>query len=112
VRGGRIGGIAFEPLVDPRRHARQHRRVGREQAVHLLLVGGPELRIAVIAVPERRHRLVIGDVARALLEVARQPRPFEHLRHDVRHVLAGDMRAAELSHRVVAVADEHPVEQR
>src|SRR5262249_6413129 len=44
-----------------------------------------------------------------LLEVGAHPRPLEDLREDVRDPLAGDVRAAELGHRVVAVADEDPL---
>ena len=52
------------------------------------------------------HRAVVGDVARGLLEVGGQPAALEQLGHHVRHVLAGDVRAAELGHGVVAVAEE------
>jgi hypothetical protein len=68
------------------------------------------------AVEFRRHvvapapvQLVgVGHVARGLLEVRHQPPPLEDLREDVRDVLAGDVRAAELRDRVVAVLVEDP----
>src|SRR5687767_15999566 len=59
-----------------------------------------------VAVAAARYRRVVGDVARGLLEVGREPRPLEDLREDVRDPLARDVRAAELRHRVVAVAEE------
>ena len=65
--------------------------------------------VAVVAVAAAGHRRVVGDVARRLLEVGAHPRPLEDLREDVRDPLAGDVRAAELRDRVVAVADEDPL---
>ena len=50
--------------------------------------------------------LVVGDVARRLLEVGHQPPPLEQLRQDVRGLLARQVHAAELGDRVVAVLDE------
>ena len=82
-------------------------RVGVEQEVHRRLVLGPELGVAPVAVAEPlRDRRVVGDVARGLLEVGGQPAALEQLRHHVRDPLAGDVRAAELRHRVVPVAEE------
>ena len=49
---------------------------------------------------------VVGDVPGALLEVAHQPTPLEHLGEDVRRLLAGQVHAAELGDRVVAVLEE------
>ena len=63
----------------------------------------------MVAVAPAGHRLVVGDVARGLLEVGAQPRPLEHLGQDVGDPLAGDVRAAELGDGVVAVADEDPL---
>ena len=53
----------------------------------------------------------VRHVAGRLLQVRHQPAALEHLREDVRHALAGDVRAAELRHRVVAVLLEHPAVQ-
>src|SRR5688500_11350122 len=65
--------------------------------------------MAPVAVAAARYRRVVGDVARGLLEVGREPRPLEDLREDVRDPLARDVRAAELRYRVVAVAEEDPL---
>ena len=82
-------------------------RIGVEQEVHRPLVLGAELGVAPVAVAEALgHRRVVGDVARRLLEVGGEPAALEQLRHHVRDPLAGDVRAAELRHRVVAVAEE------
>jgi hypothetical protein len=98
--------VARELLLDPRGHARQRGGVGVEDRVHRVLVVGAELGIAVVAVAAARHRRVVGDVARRLLEVGGQPRALEHLREHVGDPLARDVGAAQLGHRVVAVAEE------
>ena len=90
-------------------HARQRRGVDVEELVHRRLVLRAERGVAVVAVAAARHRRVVGDVARGLLEVGAQPRALQDLRQDVRDPLAGDVRAAELGDRVVAVADEDPL---
>ena len=95
--------------LDPRAHARERLGVGTEQRVHRRLVLGAELGVPVVAVAAARHRGVVGDVAGRLLEVGGQARALECLGDDVRHPLAGDVRSAELRHRVVAVADEDPL---
>ena len=63
-------------------------------------------RIAVEAIATADAR-VVGDVARALLEVAHQAAPLEHLGEDVRCLLARQVHTTELRHRVVAVLEEH-----
>ena len=66
-----------------------------------------DLRRDVIA-PAAVQRVGVRHVARRLLEIRHQPSPLEHLGQDVRDVLAGDVRAAELRDRVVAVLVEDP----
>ena len=51
-------------------------------------------------------RPVVGDVARRLLEVGGQPPALQDLGEHVGDPLAGDVGAADLGDRVVAVADE------
>ena len=67
---------------------------------------GPEARVAAVAVAEPLEPRVVGDVAGRLLEVCGEPRTLQDLRQQVRGPLAGDVRAAELRDRVVAVAEE------
>ena len=85
----------------------QRARVDREQLVH---------RRAELAVPaprrgrsgsrRRGQRLVVGDVAGRLLEVGGEAAALQQLGEDVGDPLAGDVGAADLGDRVVAVADE------
>ena len=49
---------------------------------------------------------VVGDVARALLEIAHQPAPFEDLGEHVGGLLASQVHPAELGDGVVAVLEE------
>ena len=115
ARVRRLGDVGRprEALRGPRLHARQRIGVGVEQPVHRPRVFGPELGRAPVAVAGAAgHRLVVGDVARRLLQVRRQPRPLEHLGHHVRNELARDVRSAELRDRVVAVADEDALVER
>ena len=106
---GRARKLLGRPGDDPR----QRLRVDREQLVHRLRVAQAELGVVVVAVAARRvgHRRVIGDVARGLLQVGAQPGPLEDLREDVGDPFAGDVRAAELRDRVVAVPEEDPLVQ-
>ena len=69
---------------------------------------GEDRRVAVVSVAAAEPT-VVGDVPRALLEVAHQPPPFEHLRQQVRGLLAREVDATELGNRVVAVVEEHPL---
>ena len=71
-----------------------------------MLVRRPEPWIAVIAKAVAVDARVVRDVARRLLEVRGEPRPLQDLREQVRRPFARDVRAAELRHRVVAVAEE------
>ena len=105
---GRLGLAvrAREALRRPLLDARQSLGVGVEQEVHRLRVLRAERVVAPVAVAAARHLAVVGDVARGLLEVGRQPPALEHLRHQVRDPLACDVGAAELRHRVVAVPEE------
>ena len=95
---------------------REHLAVGVEQAVHVADVAGAEpagedRRVTEEAVAPAEPG-VVGDVAGALLEVAHQPAPLEHLGQDVGRLLAGQVDAAELGDGVVAVLDEHPLVER
>ncbi len=65
----------------------------------------------MVAVVAARQALVVGDVARRLLEVRHEPSPLEHLGEDVRRLLAGEVDPAELRDRVVAVLEEDPLVQ-
>src|SRR6185436_11722863 len=51
--------------------------------------------------------IVVRNVARRLLEIGHEASPLEYLGQEVRGALAGQVHAAELGHRVVAVLDEH-----
>ena len=112
----RVGGLGL--VVAARELARrpgddlgQGGGVGSEQLVHRRGVGGAELGVAVVAIAAGRigHRRVVGDVAGRLLQVGGQPRALEDLGQDVGDPLAGHVSAAELGHRVVAVAEEDPL---
>jgi hypothetical protein len=63
----------------------------------------------VIAEAEAVEPVVVGDVARRLLEIGREPGPLEELRQQVRGPFARDVGAAELGDRVVAVPEEDPL---
>ena len=106
VRSRRLSLRRGELLVHPRGDAREQRRVGGEELVHRRLVRRAEPRVAVVAVAEALERVVVGDVARRLLEVGGQAWPLQDLREEVRRPLARDVRAAELRDGVVAVAEE------
>ncbi len=98
------------PLLD----LRQRARVDPEELVHRRAELGPELLVAVVAVAAagivgQRH--VVGDVAGRLLQVGGEPPPLQQLGEDVGDELAGDVGAADLGDRVVAVADEDPLVQ-
>ena len=90
----------------------QRARVDREQLVHRR----PELRaqlcVAVVAVAApgvAGERLVVGDVAGRLLQVGGEAAALQDLGEDVGYPLAGDVGAADLGDRVVAVAEEDPL---
>src|SRR4029078_10072477 len=68
--------------------------------------GGENRGAAWGAVAEALELRVVRDVARRLLEVGREPRTLQDLREQVRRPLARDVRAAQLGHRIVAVAEE------
>src|SRR5205823_1018542 len=74
-------------------------------------VRGPEAGIAVVTEAVAVEARVVGDVPRGLLEIGGESRPLENLRQEVRRPLARNVRAAELRHRVVAVAEEDAVVQ-
>ena len=104
-------GIAVDRGADVIGDLAEQQRVRVEQPVHVADVARTEparqhRRVAVEAVAAADAR-VVGDVAGALLEVAHQPAPLEHLGEDVRCLLARQVHAAELGDRVVAVLEEH-----
>ena len=93
-------------------HDRDQPRIGLERRVHR-----PHVALAQRAVTDfRRHVIAVAavqsigirHVSRRLLEIRHQPAALEHLGQDVRDVLAGEMRAAELRDRVVSVFVEDP----
>jgi hypothetical protein len=92
---------------------RQRPGVGLEHPVERgdVVVGvrrGHHVRVAVVA-PPAAGAVVVGDVAGGLLQVRRQPPPLDQLGEQVGGLLHGDVRAAELGHRVVAVLAEDPL---
>jgi hypothetical protein len=60
-----------------------------------------------VVAPQSVQRVGVRHIPGGLLEVRHQPPPLEHLGQYVRDVLTGDVRSAELRHRVVAVFVEH-----
>ena len=99
-----LGGPGLDPL--------ERARVDREQLVHRLPVLGTELVVAVVAEAAAGvlgERLVVGDVSGRLLEVGGEAAALEDLGENVRYPLAGDVGAADLGDRVVAVAEEDPL---
>ena len=120
VEGLGPGGLAVDEVAVARLlgHRRPHVVVDSvdevgvrvEQAVHVPHVPGAERRgqdgrIPVVAVAPAEPG-VVGDVPRALLQVAGQPSPLQHLREQVRRLLAGQVDPSELGHGVVAVLEE------
>ena len=86
-----------------------------EDAIEIADVAGTERAgehrgIAEVPVPAAEAG-VVGDVARALLEIAHQASPLEDLGEQVRRLFAGEVDAAELGDRVVAVVEEDPLVQ-
>ena len=69
--------------------------------------GDPSSSARDVIFPAAVRPVRIRHVARRLLEVRHQAAPLENFREDVRHALAGEVRAAELSDRVVAVFVQH-----
>ena len=111
VRRRRLAFARRKPLADPGRRGRELAAVRLEQVVERDLVRRAEARVAVIAEAVAVELRVVGDVAGRLLEVRGEPGTLEDLRQQVRRPLARDVRAAELRDRVVAVADEDPLEE-
>ncbi len=98
-------------LGDPCLHHRQQLAVRVEDPVHLPHVARAvrrleDLRRPVIAVLPVVEPMVVCDVARRLLQVRHEAAPLEHLGQHVRRLLARQVDAAELGHRIVAVLDE------
>ena len=89
----------------------QRARVDREQLVHRRPEFRAQLLVAVEAVATAGQRLVVGDVAGRLLEVGGEATALQQLGEDVGDPLAGDVGAADLGDRVVAVADEDALVQ-
>src|SRR5262249_33871912 len=84
----------------------QRARVDREQLRHRRRERRPEPLVAVEPVAAAGELVVIWDVAGRLLEVGGETASLQRLGEDVGDPLAGDVRAADLGYRVVAVADE------
>ena len=104
---GRLGLLAARPALGrPGLDRLKAARVDREQLVHRGAELGAELVVAVVAVAAAGHRLVVGDVAGRLLEVGGEAAALQDLGEDVGDPLAGDVGAADLGDRVVAVAEE------
>jgi hypothetical protein len=60
-----------------------------------------------VVLPGAARPVGVRDIAGGLLEIGHEPAPLEHLGQQVGHALAGQVDAAELGHRVVAVLAEH-----
>ena len=100
--GPALGGPCF--------YLAQQARVDREDLVHRGAELGAEVVVAVVAVAAAGivgERLVVGDIAGGLLQVGGEAPSLQNLGEDVGDPLAGDVGAADLGDRVVAVADEH-----
>ena len=69
--------------------------------------GVEDLGWSEVAVLPVLQPLVVGDVARRLLEVRHEAPPLEDLRQHVGRLLAGEVDPPELGDRIVAVFDEH-----
>ena len=61
--------------------------------------------------PTSPRTAVVAHVPRRLFEVRREPAPLQRLRQELRRLLAGQVDAAELRHRIVAVLHEDAVVQ-
>ena len=106
-----VAGLLGEALGHPGPHDRQQAAVGVEHAVHVPDVPGPVGRVenfggAKVPVVAALEPVVVGDVAGRLLQVRHQPSPLEHLGEHVGGLLAGQVHAPQLGHRIVAVLDE------
>jgi hypothetical protein len=90
-------------------HAVDERRVGLEPRVHRGRVAFTERALDFVRhviTPAAVQLVGVGHVAGRLFEVRHQASPLEDLGEDVRHVLARDVRAAQLRDRVVPVVAE------
>ena len=80
----------------------EQQRVGVEKTIHVADVtrAKPARQNSGVAVEAESptDARVVGDVARALLQIAHQAAPLEDLREHVGGLLAGQMNAAELGH--------------
>ncbi len=88
--------------------------VGVEHPIHVSHVAGAEggledRRVPKVPVVAAGQPGVIGHVARGLLQVRHEPAPLEDLGQEVGRLLAGQVHAAQLGDRVVAVLEEDPV---
>jgi hypothetical protein len=107
VAVARLLGEAVAEEVD---HGGRHLGVGVEQPVEVAdepeaQRAGEDLGRPVEAVAAVEAAVVV-DVPGRLLEVGHQPTPLEHLRQQVRRLLAREVDAAQLGDRVVAVLEE------
>jgi hypothetical protein len=59
--------------------------------------------------PSPAGRVVVAHVPRRLFEVGGQPTPLQRFGEELRRLLACQVHAAELRHRIVSVLDEHSV---
>src|SRR5438093_1883943 len=105
-----LGRVARELPLEERAKLREPDPVDVEATVErrdVALAQRPgELGRDVVAIGSLRL-VVVGNVARRLLEIGHETAPLEDLGQEVRGALARQVHAAELSHRVVAVLDEH-----
>ena len=100
------------PLAVMPLHRLDPARIRFEGPVENADVRLPQRRVLDLArddvLPPAVRPVRVRHVPGRLLQIGHQPAPFEHLGQDVGDPLAGDVRAAELRHRVVAVLVEHP----
>ena len=110
---GVVGGLR-ELHGQPLGEDRQQFGVGVEHSVHLTDVARTESRFEQVVVPIEAvvavvESSVVAEIARRLLEVAHETTPLEDFGEDVARLFTGQMDAAQLGHRVVAVLDEDPL---
>src|SRR4051812_17693125 len=96
-------------VSNPRPHEREEFTIEPEEFIHRTAVVIPQLLRREVAVAPARHRSIIGDIARRLLEICREAVTLEPLRKQVARPFASDVRPTQLSYGIVAIADKDPL---
>ena len=106
-----VGRIFRKPGAKMLLHRLEPSRVDLEGAIQRRLIPGLQRRAGEfgrhVVLPSAARAIGVRHVARRLLEIGHQTAPLEHLRQHVRDALAGEVHAAELRNRIVAVFREH-----